>query len=220
MRCGWHSWKLRVVCFNAWCNRMIFWISGRCVLRNWMNLSVEVMWIYCTSLLLLPLATILIELLFNWVFVVVRLQLSSRRWTARPTHIFKVFFITGVFIFYHTWVCFVYEIGIGSNVWVVLSLTMETVWDYDFLWSKSLMAFLAIIFEVIVLLVVMSVRNHKGSMSSLLVLVEGFCWSWLASCLHAFHSTIPSIWLLWGLMVRSALCHCAFFTSALGCFRY
>jgi hypothetical protein len=39
------------------------------------------------------------------------------------------------------------------------------------------MAFSAIMFEFIMLLVVLSISNHKGSLSSSLVLVEGFHWS-------------------------------------------
>jgi hypothetical protein len=55
-------------------------------------------------------------------------------------------------------------------------------------------------FEVTVLLVVLSVSSHKGSLSSLLVLVGGFrlvSSGWLSSRIRI---TIPSVLLLWGLM--------------------
>jgi hypothetical protein len=75
---------------------------------------------------------------------------------------------------------------------------METVLNCDF-WHESLVAFTAIMFGVTVLLVVLSVSSHRGSLSSLLVLVGGFCWSRMAGCLHAFVSHTQS-WILWGLM--------------------
>jgi hypothetical protein len=50
-----------------------------------------------------------------------------------------------------------------------------------------------------VLLVVLSVSSHKGSLSYLLVLVGGFRWSRMDGCLHAFISHTHS-WILWGLM--------------------
>jgi hypothetical protein len=46
----------------------------------------------------------------------------------------------------------------------------------EFIWIESAMSFSTIMFEVTVLLVVLSVSSCKGSLSSLLVLVEGFCW--------------------------------------------
>jgi hypothetical protein len=60
-------------------------------------------------------------------------------------------------------------------------------------------------FEVTVLLVVLSVGNHKGSLSSLLVLVGGFSFGleWLVVSTLSY--PIPSLLLLWGLLVLKCL---------------
>jgi hypothetical protein len=60
--------------------------------------------------------------------------------------------------------------------------------------------FIAIMFEVTVLLVILSVSSHKGSLSSLLVLVGGFLFGpeWLVVSTHSYHHT-QSL-LLWGLL--------------------
>jgi hypothetical protein len=51
--------------------------------------------------------------------------------------------------------------------------------------------FIAIMFEVTVLLIILIFRSHEGSMSSSLVLVEGFSFSpdWLAISIHSYHHT-------------------------------
>ena len=55
-------------------------------------------------------------------------------------------------------------------------------------------------FEVIVSLIILSVRSHAGSLSSLLVLFEGFSCGldWLAVSTHSYHHT-QSLF-LWGLL--------------------
>jgi hypothetical protein len=60
--------------------------------------------------------------------------------------------------------------------------------------------FIAIMFEVTVSLIILSVRSHEGSLSSLLVLVEGFSFGpdWLV--VSTLLITIPSRLLLWGLL--------------------
>jgi hypothetical protein len=59
-------------------------------------------------------------------------------------------------------------------------------------------AFSAIMFEVTVLLVVLSISSHKGSLSSLMVLVGGFSFGleWLVVSTPSY--SIPSLLLLWG----------------------
>jgi hypothetical protein len=51
--------------------------------------------------------------------------------------------------------------------------------------------FIAIMFEVTVLLIILSVRSHEGSLSSLLVLVEGFSFGpdWLVVSTLSYHHT-------------------------------
>jgi hypothetical protein len=56
----------------------------------------------------------------------------------------------------------------------MISLSLETVLICDIFWNELLMVFIAIIVEVTVLLVILSVSSHKGSLSSLMVLVGGF----------------------------------------------
>jgi hypothetical protein len=60
--------------------------------------------------------------------------------------------------------------------------------------------FMAIMFEVTVLLIFLSVRSHEVSLSSLLVLVEGFSFGpdWLDVSMLLI--TIPNHLLLWGLL--------------------
>jgi predicted neutral ceramidase superfamily lipid hydrolase len=51
--------------------------------------------------------------------------------------------------------------------------------------------FIAIMFEVTTLLIILSVRSHASSLSSLLILVEGFSFSpdWLVVSTHSYHHT-------------------------------
>jgi hypothetical protein len=55
-------------------------------------------------------------------------------------------------------------------------------------------------FEVTVLLIILSVRSHEGSLSSLLVLVEGFHLVQIGWLSPRILITIPSRLLLWGLL--------------------
>jgi hypothetical protein len=62
------------------------------------------------------------------------------------------------------------------------------------------MVFYKIMFEVTVLLVVLSVSSHKGSLSFLLVLVGGLRLVLSVQIPSRISITIQSLWLLWGLM--------------------
>jgi hypothetical protein len=60
--------------------------------------------------------------------------------------------------------------------------------------------FIAIMFEVTVSLIILSVTSHEGSLSSLLVLVEGFHLVQIGWLSPRIHITIPSRFVVMGLL--------------------
>jgi hypothetical protein len=60
--------------------------------------------------------------------------------------------------------------------------------------------FIAMMVEVTISLIILSAKSHEGSLLSLLVWLKGSIWSRLAGCLHTFLVTIPSLFVVMGLL--------------------
>jgi len=168
---------------------MICWVSGWCVLRNWMSLSVEVMFINCTSPLLLPSATTLVRLLFNWVFLCLGSNFQEEG-NHSANSCFKVCWLQLCLFFSFHESSLVMKWLLAQMYWPVLSLSMETMWNCVFLeWGID--GFLCNNFlksqcywsSLVLAAIKASCHPCWFSWRVLLVLVDG--------CLHAFVLSYP-----------------------------